>query len=52
MTKSHDDIAKEFRAHVRSLAKLPCAWDQASEDMRDWYRMLASKAAECAEVRQ
>lgn len=43
MTKSTDDLAKEFRAHIRGLAKLPCAWDAASEGMREWYRMLAER---------
>lgn len=46
MTKSNDDLAKEFRAFVRGIAKLPCAWDQASEEMRDWYRVLAERGGE------
>lgn len=43
MTKSTDDLAKEIRAHIRDIAKLPCAWDQASDNMREWYRMLAER---------
>lgn len=43
MTKPCDDAAKEFRAYIRALAGLPCAWDRASDGMRDWYRGLAER---------
>jgi len=43
MTISCDDEAKEFRAFVRGIAKLPCEWDRASDGMRDWYRSLAKR---------
>lgn len=43
MTKPCDDAAKEFRAFVRGIAKLPCEWDRTSDGMRDWYRVLAKR---------
>lgn len=35
--------AKQFRTEVRRIARLPPAWQSASEQMRNWYRQKAEE---------
>jgi hypothetical protein len=39
-----EQLAKNLRAEIRKKAGLAANWEQASESMRAWYRMLAERA--------
>lgn len=41
-----EDIAKDFRMHVRAKAGLHVDWDTASDGMKEWYRVLAKRSGE------
>lgn len=41
--KEIEQVAKDFRSHVRRKAGLSRDWDDASEDMKEFYRQLARK---------
>ena len=41
-----EKTAQDMRAMVRRKAGLDPMWSDASEEMRDWYRMMAKRMIE------
>lgn len=38
-----DKAAMDCRNHIRKKAGLACDWNNASEEMKNWYRMLVRR---------